>query len=1109
MPKPEEESEFRAWYSQWAQKLGLHPDPDNPEHYYDWRAAWRAGATPDESGHWPSKYKLQGHPTYHLKKGGSAGPELPLSFYDRPSIALANLVSGDVDATTAAIFAPMTLSPTQIRSIRQRVLANGGDKDPILKTIVDLATNPIVIVGLIMTMGPWGKVASVPQLHKLWTGGGAAVKGVAPYMRPLLSPFTAGRDLWQRGFLHELLQLTTSIQKFRRDATGMAKAAYDKFVAAGGAQITPEQEVMVDLHVRGFHKIPRFKVIKGLEHIKSSWHQGYYKKHYGVKMPLMAGLEAEMKRQSPALLEYSKDITGIYAKHAQMIRSLKTQSKVVPEFARKGVDWFLETYSPRILTRTPLERLARGGLGQTAAEYKKIMGQLMEKKITPHLMRRVGNSIPLEVDMALLKDVVWSPGMKAKYLGLQAAAVKAVEADFRSIAGVFVRTRFKKVGPEVTKRAFADVAARVEETIKGANAVLLNRLESHLGKDAKARAIAAVVDKIRLASALPARQRQQAIHELAQVVGAPARFIVRTRPVMQHYINSMAPTFGWHLTGHGEKLQAIAETGRPWFKQMFMDDLGPMLKGFKNFKEYARSVTFKDTAEKFREWLITAPVAKKLLPADVHANMVRTFSGARGGITESTIGGQIASLLYTSALGLNISPVSKNLMQNWITTLNVVGPVNMARGLKRVGRDLPKLPGLAKKLGSVDKAIEKLFPEYYHFFGGEEIAKAMAKGDIAYEGRLMGQTATSLFTRGKQVIMAPFAGSEKFNRLLSFYAGYQGGITSGLTPFTAKAMGQAAEFGALLTQYTQFPGGVAGIPQVFRGVWTPFRQFGHFPLRFVEFLYGGLRMGPTGGFTTGVLGRGLAGSAGIYTIARNLLKMDISGGLMFGALPGPVYEGSAFYPSPYVPPILGMAGDVVKALHTGEYGRLGSSLALGVPAGLATRRAWRTWHPKYADYTSRTPEGRIPVYNDKGMLISTQSPMELTMRGLGLHPTGPESEREATKYLLTQREKIRSYRRSYIQAIGQNDLERAEKIQQEFQKKYPELGALQIKKSDIQAEQKRKETTRMHRILKGFPKAYQPLFQSMIEHQTLTNLAQGIDMNPERLETLYSYLPPE
>lgn len=59
---PAEELMFQEWYKKWSGKLGLNPNPDDPKHYYDWRAAYRANAAPDQTGHWPSSFKLPGHP---------------------------------------------------------------------------------------------------------------------------------------------------------------------------------------------------------------------------------------------------------------------------------------------------------------------------------------------------------------------------------------------------------------------------------------------------------------------------------------------------------------------------------------------------------------------------------------------------------------------------------------------------------------------------------------------------------------------------------------------------------------------------------------------------------------------------------------------------------------------------------------------------------------------------------------------------------------------------------------------------------------------------------------------------------------------------------------
>lgn len=53
---------FNQWYQRWASQFGLDPNPNSPLHFYDWKAAFLAGAQPDPSGHWPSKFKKLGHP---------------------------------------------------------------------------------------------------------------------------------------------------------------------------------------------------------------------------------------------------------------------------------------------------------------------------------------------------------------------------------------------------------------------------------------------------------------------------------------------------------------------------------------------------------------------------------------------------------------------------------------------------------------------------------------------------------------------------------------------------------------------------------------------------------------------------------------------------------------------------------------------------------------------------------------------------------------------------------------------------------------------------------------------------------------------------------------
>lgn len=63
LKKPDdEESRFQKWYAERAKALDLDPNPDDPRHHYDYRAAFKAGAEPGPDGHWPSQFKASDHP---------------------------------------------------------------------------------------------------------------------------------------------------------------------------------------------------------------------------------------------------------------------------------------------------------------------------------------------------------------------------------------------------------------------------------------------------------------------------------------------------------------------------------------------------------------------------------------------------------------------------------------------------------------------------------------------------------------------------------------------------------------------------------------------------------------------------------------------------------------------------------------------------------------------------------------------------------------------------------------------------------------------------------------------------------------------------------------
>ena len=226
---------------------------------------------------------------------------------------------------------------------------------------------------------------------------------------------------------------------------------------------------------------------------------------------------------------------------------------------------------------------------------------------------------------------------------------------------------------------------------------------------------------------------------------------------------------------------------------------------------------------------------------------------------------------------------------------------------------------------------------------------------------------------------------------------------------------------------------------------------------------------------------------------------------MTGALPLPLYEKAPFYPWPLVPPVAQIGGAAVKSIASGDTSGLSDVAALLIPGGIAARRAYKSLAPKYADYKNPTPDGRVALYNNDGSLIGTLSPMELTLRSMGLRPSSVAAEQGAAKWLVSQRDRIRQYRRDYTMALFENDTSKAERINREFQKVYPELGALQIKKSDIKALENRREMSRLQRIERGIPTAYRPIFSSVIGEASLAKMTEGIQMGGMGALEPYAY----
>jgi hypothetical protein len=67
-----------------------------------------------------------------------------------------------------------------------------------------------------------------------------------------------------------------------------------------------------------------------------------------------------------------------------------------------------------------------------------------------------------------------------------------------------------------------------------------------------------------------------------------------------------------------------------------------------------------------------------------------------------------------------------------------------------------------------------------------------------------------------------------------------------------------------------------------------------------------------------------------------------------------------------------------------------------------------------------------------------------------------------------------------VDAVYDNDPTEADRIQAYFKQEYPDLGEMQVKQSDLTAADRRRQMSRLQRLLETFPKEYRQEFQNVV-----------------------------
>jgi len=1030
---------------------------------------------------------------------GLGSADFPVTFYDRPQLMFGNLLRGDVDGMTRAMLSPDTLTPSQIKTVRD-VLLKG-----VMKTILDIATNPLVIIGLIASLKfPMGSTKVLLDIHK----------GLLPKAAAM------GKTM---GGLHGALMKLRTIPGAFENLLGIVRGTEDfttkygvkaNAIFANAGAVSKGEGYLISARLDGLHKTSHYMV-------KALRNEPEWLAFMGSKdVPIAANIQKAMR---PELIGASDKLRGWYNSIREKLTSNpKVWENIKRSVEKKGlrVGETVEDYYPHSgnYNKYYQARLR----GSTGVEYRKYLRKEVAERVGREEVQRLGGMFP---NVAELKALENSGVVKKGFTDSVVTPVLNRWSREASTTASSIWDDIAKLGLDESQQRIEFVSRMREYYTKGAgkNLNFVGRLGSKKMADETLDAMAGALQNAKFKGPGVV---QKELFEIGKVLAEPAQYSLDPWKTTQRYLNSVASDYAYHGTGYGENLMKIVRTpgvfkNEPHIETYLMDNLIPHVLGYKAWPQLQRSLGDAVRKDKILGWIKNHPMVEQTLGKD-KSKVLMDYFAKSGSLSGESIGGQVANWFHISTLGLNLSATSANAMQTFITTVNNVGPQGIWRGLNGVGGEAGLLQKVPKYFEAVAKgansrvAFKTAFPEFVAEMGEwSKSAERLVSGDVAASGLPKLFKAKGVWDKIKGYMMLPFSTTEAGNQLLAFYSGRNqhlfnsaSKLATATGPARSALSAEAGKVGGSLALLTQFAGGPLGIPSSIMNMNPMWRQYMHFPMRYLSYLHGSLRMGTDPSkLDWGTIGRALAGSTAGYIAARNLLGLDLSRGLMVGAMPVPGYEKSPFYPLPLVPPAVSVIGEAGKALLTGETKQLGGVAAMLAPGGIALRRAYRSLSPRYADYENPTPDARIPLYNDDKALVGTLSPMELTLRALGLRPMGVAAEQGAAKWMLSQRDRVRRYRREYVHALFENDTRKAEQINEDFQKAYPEFGPLQIKKSDITALKNRREISRLQRIVRGMPKAYRPIFSQIIGEASLARMTEGVSMG--NAGALQNYFPPQ
>lgn len=960
--------------------------------------------------------------------------------FERPSLALSRIIEGDLGGFGRALVAPKTLSPAQRRTLADDFGADEGGAA--YEFIIRSVTNPLLLGGIILaTRFPIPLAGEMFKYSKRLTG---EIRRLGPILRHVSSVDGLYHGTKIPDLYKKLLRDTEVFRKTYNERIGAAIVEAEK----SGLKFDRRTEVLLSAKLDGLdvgrgrtpaifrrpiQVSPQFdKLVNDIRKIQEdSWEQvfGTLEKQYTLMRKQIRKIQDPKLRQSAQAKLAARTTTvlqqfgGQWIGNADLIKKLKLYFP--HQWSRKA----------RLLQKdfeAGTEQLIRSAEGRESVYGSQAYAGSAHIS-SPHVLLRRGGMVPDPEDLKLVEDLL-KPNVLTK-----------LEAATKGITKVSKSGQRRFVQPKPYSLRFLEVMSSYN-------------------------------------------------HSLARAWGFSIADATKASAGGRGGVQSLVGT-GEKLIDEVTKLEKVDPVRASWMKNSYI----PMAMGRLTFRQAMSAAAWNQWKTDASKWIAThKDKLSRWVPNSVLDWVDVRLREDRGLFSLQNLGGRTAGYLYLSALGGNPVSAAWNLMQLILTTVPVIGPKYTAQGLESVFRNAPKYFRARSSGMSHIQALQKVFPDFVEQnlagtpVSEEAIGRAMSSAwDVSLKLPTRGGEAVD---RVKSALMALFSGSENVVRLATYEGAKAKALVDGLKG------ADVSEFARRVTEATQFLGGPAHVPAIMRE-WNPlFQQFGRFPARTLAFMLGeGTELGSAarsipgwvpyfGGRNLGTIGRMAAASALTYEAGRSFADTDLSHGLLFGALPIP-NPRAPFAPA-IVPPALSIAGGVAQDVLHGEFEQTKFALPLLVPGGVAVSRAIslvsqdaaKTLGRDFVDWSAPSQDGRYPVHSPEGALRGYMTPLQIWMKALGL-PVGVGAEhieRETEAYLLAQRDRIRSYRKSFIEAIVDGDSRRATAIKDEFERVYPGWGGLQAKASDIRAVYMRRAVPRLERLLDTIPEEYRAQFGQVI-----------------------------